>query len=246
MHDSFDHQDGPPDGKTILFRVIEGLSVVAFVAAIYVWQSDDTQQAAGRFAASLSASDTADPEPTNTAAPAEPHLMVAVQPRPVRVIDLDRNGSESNVDPINTGSIVPPSAFAIAQLKGWVAACDSDKRIYCTASQSLTAASDAAIETSWTIEKSPDGLVGVWTVPTDVMVDRGMILIMGDGTPKAVPYVSCGAASCKVRAKLAENFIGLLRNSKRIATEIMLRNGRTITFDFSRKGLPEALEKLGV
>ncbi|MCX5497528.1 invasion associated locus B family protein [Kaistia dalseonensis] len=220
--------------------MIEGLSVVAFLAAIVVWQSDGTRQAAGRFVASFRSEAPAEPDR------GESPIIVAGDTRPVRTIDLSRDGTESGVDPVRTGSIVPPSAFAIARLKGWVSACDSDKATFCTASQSLSAESDPAIETSWTIEKSPEGLVGVWTVPTDVLIDRGMTLIVGDGTPKTVPYASCGAASCKVRAKLAPNFIGLLRGSKRIATEIMLRNGRVITFDFSRKGLPEALEKLGV
>lgn len=240
MHDSFDHEDGPPDGKSILFRVIEGLSVVAFLAAIVVWQNEGTQQAAKRFVASLGS----EGEPNR--AVAEVPVVMAAQPRSVRTIDLSRDGTESSVDPVNTGSVVPPSAFDIARLKGWVAACDSDAGTFCTASQSLSAASDPGVETSWTIEKGPDGLVGLWTVPTDVMIDRGMTLIIGDGTPKQVPFVSCGAASCKVKAKLAPNFIGLLRSSKRIATEIMLRNGQIVTFDFSRKGLPEALEKLGV
>ena len=91
-----------------------------------------------------------------------------------------------------------------------------------------------------------DGLIAVWTTPTDVTVGRGMSLTVGQGPTRTVPFAACGQHSCEVRAKLAPDFIAELRRQGTARTAILLRDGRTVTFEFSPVGLAEALDRLGV
>ncbi|SHE69810.1 Invasion protein IalB, involved in pathogenesis [Kaistia soli DSM 19436] len=255
MSDSFEELD-QPDPRSTFYRVVEGLTVVALLVAVVLWQSDDTLQAARQL---LGSGEEAGAAP----------VVVAAQPRSsdIRLVDPSAplRHRATDLDLVETGSVVQPQQAALASSaeipsppravsqsmpmqvrEGWSAACDGEGDRFCTASQALTQADDPTVETSWTIQHSDSGLYGIWTVPTGVLVSRGMVLIMGDGQPKTVPYSGCGAHSCQVRARLADDFVTLLRNSKRVSTEIVLKNGKTVTFDFSPEGLDAALEKLGV
>lgn len=262
MSHPFDHEE-PPDTQSILFRVVEGLAVVGFVLAVIVWQTDGTLDAAKRFASGFGLGATPEAAPVQTAFGGRPSDIKIINPS--AQVAAASPEEPAGTDPVETGSILPvpvadtgrPVAVALAvpeipaarlpePQSGWIASCDTGAPIFCTASQSLARSDDPMMETSWTIEKGEGGLVAIWTTPTGVMVSRGMTLTMGDGKPKTVPFDSCGPRSCEVRAKLASDFIGLLKGSPRISTQIVLRGGKTVTFDFARQGLEPALEKLGV
>ena len=235
-------EDGPRETRSIRIRIVEGLCVVAFVAAVILWQTDGTLQAARNLVASWGWTGEAP----------EPMLRVAGSPTPAVPIGDVRSQETADIDPASTGSIGALVAEAEADLPapslapaGWIAACDGGAPDFCTASQSLALPGEPGIETSWTIEKSGQDLTAVWTTPTSVMISRGMMLTLGEGLPRVVPYDSCGPHACEVRAKLAADFIALLRKAGHAQTQIVLRGGRVITFDFSPNGLPEALATLG-
>lgn len=266
MSDSFDELE-PPDPRSTFYRVVEGLTVVALVVAVILWQSDGTLMAA-RTLFGINGG-VEEPAPTLIAVSAPP-ASIQPQSTDIRLVKHAAPAPVADVDPVATGSIAAPVATRPARPfvaqpapepvrlvapsatlppltpRGWIAACDRPEASFCTASQSLSQPDDPLVETSWTIEHSADGLFAVWTAPTSVMVDRGMTLIMGDGRPKTVPFTACGAHSCEVRARLAGDFIALLRRSGRISTEMVLKSGKTVSFDFSREGLDAALAKLGV
>jgi len=275
MSDSFDELE-PPDPRSTLYRVVEGLTVVALVVAVILWQSDGTLMAA-RTLFGINGGGAEEPSPTLVAM-AAPAPSIQPQSTDIRLVKHVAPAAPiADIDPVATGSVaaprtIPAAAPAVARSfpaqparepvrlvvpsatlppppltpRGWIAACDRPEASFCTASQSLSQVDDPLVETSWTIEHSADGLFAVWTAPTSVMVDRGMTLIMGDGSPKTVPFTACGAHSCEVRARLAGDFIALLRRSGRISTEMVLKSGKTVSFDFSRDGLDAALAKLGV
>lgn len=270
MSDSFDELE-PPDPRSTLYRVVEGLTVVALVVAVILWQSDGTLMAA-RTLIGIDGGGAEEPSPTLVAMSA-PTPAIQPQSTDIRLVKhVAPAAPVADIDPVATGSVAAPAAtrpvrpFAAQPApepvrlvapsatlpappltpRGWIAACDRPEASFCTASQSLSQVDDPLVETSWTIEHSADGLFAVWTAPTSVMVDRGMTLIMGDGRPKTVPFTACGAHSCEVRARLAGDFIALLRRSGRISTEMVLKSGKTVSFDFSREGLDAALAKLGV
>lgn len=268
MSDSFDELE-PPDPRSTLYRVVEGLTVVALVVAVILWQSDGTLMAA-RTLIGLDGGTAEEPSSTLVAMSMQPSSILP-QSSDIRLVKhVAPAAPVADVDPVATGSVATPAATRPGRPsarqpaaetvrlvapsatlppltpRGWIAACDRPEASFCTASQSLSQPDDPLVETSWTIEHSADGLFAVWTAPTSVMVDRGMTLMMGDGHPKTVPFTACGAHSCEVRARLAGDFIALLRRSSRISTEMVLKSGKTVSFDFSRQGLDAALAKLGV
>ena len=243
MADSFDDED-PPDDRSTVYRVVEGLTVVALIIAVVVWQSDGTLDAARRMAVAwgLSAPDT----PPDMLSP---DIRTAERGSDLPGFDTTATGSvgapplavsPDEAPPLSVPVTAPPTAA------GWRAACNSASPSFCTASQSLADTRDPTLETSWTIEKGGDGLIAVWTTPTDVTVGRGMSLTVGQGPTRTVPFAACGQHSCEVRAKLAPDFIAELRRQGTARTAILLRDGRTVTFEFSPVGLAEALDRLGV
>lgn len=239
MADSFDDEE-PRRDRPILNRVVEVLCVLAFLFALVLWQSDGTLRAARNLIAALGIGGTTESQP-----------MLAVAPPPETVqLDRQTTGSIPATPPLHIApGDVEPSSTPTADAQpssGWRAACDGATPAFCTATQSLALAGDSDLETSWTIEKDKDGLVAVWTTPTDVMVSRGMSLKLGSGSAKIVPFDSCGPHSCEVRAKLASGFLAELRKAGTARTEIVLRGGRAVSFEFSPEGLSQALDKLGV
>jgi invasion protein IalB len=238
MADSLDDEELRRD-RPILNRIVEALCVIAFLFALVLWQSDETLTAVRNLVAAIGFGGSSEPQAMlAVATPTEPALL-----------DRETTGSIPTTAPLHIAvgeAEQAPQAEADLPPVGWRAACDGATPAFCTATQSLTLAGEADLETSWTIEKGKDGLVAVWTTPTDVMVSRGMSLKLGSGSAKVVPFDSCGPHSCEVRAKLASDFLADLRKAGTARTEIMLRGGRAVTFDFSPDGLAEALDKLGV
>lgn len=243
MADSFDNVRSRRV-RSILHRMVETLCVVAFFLALALWQSDGTVSALRNLVGAIGLG-AGDPQPMlavgppSGAAPIDPQTTGSVGSAPPLHIALD----EAGLAPVPEQSA---SSSGGSSSKGWLAACDGGTPAFCTATQSLALPDAPEIETSWTIQNGKDGLVAVWTTPTDVVVSRGMSLTLGSGSAKLVPFNSCGPHSCEVRAKLAADFLADLRKAGTAKTEVVLRGGRSVIFEFSQEGLSEALDKLGV
>lgn len=98
---------------------------------------------------------------------------------------------------------------------------------------------------SWRIERTQGGeLIGIWTLPTGIMIGRGMQLSLDDGKPSVVPYDSCAQNSCEVRAKFGPDFIELMRAAKKTGATVTLKGGASQTYGFSHDGLAAGLMRM--
>jgi len=139
-----------------------------------------------------------------------------------------------------SGQAVAATANAGERIGAWSLACDAAA---CALTQTLR--QSGASDVSWRIERNPAGdLVGVWTLPTGVLVGRGMQLSLDDGKPSVVPYDSCAPSSCEVRAKLGADFIELMRTAGKTGSTVTLKGGATRTYDFGHDGLVTGLTRL--
>jgi invasion protein IalB len=112
------------------------------------------------------------------------------------------------------------------------------------ANQFLDAKTKAVIF-RWTIARNGDKLVAVWSTPTGILVDRGIVLDAGTPKPIAVPFKSCGRGSCQAVANLAPEFVETLSKTDKATATIYGTNGKGIAFNVSVKGLADALAALG-
>ncbi|WEK52483.1 MAG: invasion associated locus B family protein [Candidatus Kaistia colombiensis] len=155
-----------------------------------------------------------------------------------RLLEMVGVGGATAVDAADVGA---PAVDAGERIGDWFVACDAAAA--CSLTQTIRQAGMPAA--SWRIERNAAGdLVGVWTLPTGVMVGRGMQLALDDGKPSGVPYDSCAQSSCEVRAKLGPDFVELMRAAGKTGATVTLKGGATQTYGFSHDGLAAGLERL--
>lgn len=163
-----------------------------------------------------------------------------------RVMAIFGTGSSSSetAPVIHAADVGAPSVDAGERIGDWFVACGA-AGANCTLTQTVRPAGQGGATASWRIERNAAGeLVGVWTLPTGVMVARGMQLALDDGKPSVVPYDSCAQASCEVRAKLGADFVELMRGATRTGTTVTLKGGATQTYGFSHDGLASGLARV--
>ncbi|BCP52713.1 hypothetical protein K32_13300 [Kaistia sp. 32K] len=135
----------------------------------------------------------------------------------------------------------PDASVSGKSVGAWGLRCDAGS--VCALVQSRR--DEGGLDATWRIERAGDGeMHAVWTVPTGVMVRAGMSLHFDDKQPIDVPYDSCVAASCEVRAKLTPGFVDSMRAAKVSVVQVTLKPGGKPAFTFSHDGLAEGLALL--
>jgi invasion protein IalB len=130
------------------------------------------------------------------------------------------------------------------RIGAWTANCDAPA-VPCALVQTVQAGGEARLGATWRIEAAADGnLHSAWSLPTGVLVRPGMTLGFDGKPPTAVPYESCAADLCEVRAKLTANFVQTMRAAQAGVVTVMLRQGGAAIFTFSHDGLVEGLDLL--
>lgn len=67
----------------------------------------------------------------------------------------------------------------------------------------------------WRISQNgTGGLVSSWQTPTNIMVNRGIVLNAGTEKPIAIPYRMCTPRGCEAQADLAPDFIETLTQTE--------------------------------
>jgi invasion protein IalB len=161
--------------------------------------------------------------------------------RLLAVVGIDRSASET-APVIHAADVGAPSLDVGERIGDWFVACDAPTK-GCSLTQTVRQSGMPAV--SWRIDRNAAGeLVGIWTMPTGIMVGRGMQLALDDGKPSVVPYDSCAQSSCEVRAKLGPDFVELMRAARKTGTTVTLKGGATQTYGFSHEGLATGLARL--
>ncbi|MCX5497260.1 invasion associated locus B family protein [Kaistia dalseonensis] len=136
------------------------------------------------------------------------------------------------------------AAGGVETIGAWSLNCAGAASAPCAMSQSLHQVGTPPQDATLVIERTAAGVFAVWTMPTGIMVNRGMTLDIGDGNPKIVPYESCDAATCEIRAKLAPDFIIILKAATRLSATITFKGGTSFTFAFGLDGFVNALARV--
>jgi invasion protein IalB len=143
------------------------------------------------------------------------------------------------------GEAARDAAPAGRRIGAWIAQCDATAKT-CALTQDLRDIGERKLDAAWRIEAQGGDLFGVWTLPTGILVRGGMQLGFDDRKPVSVPYDSCAASSCEVRAKLTPAFVDTLRTARGSVAGVNLKDGHAQAFPFSHEGLAKALELLPV
>lgn len=140
---------------------------------------------------------------------------------------------------------------AVTFLKGqpigdWVVNCGTNPQTakrQCTIAQQLTDKRTQSVVFTWLIGDDGAGnLVGVWQTPTGVLLNRGVVVDIGNDKPIAVPFTSCAPGQCEAIANLAPDFVDTLTKATRATATVFTMEGDGLTFALSVNGLAQALD----
>jgi len=114
--------------------------------------------------------------------------------------------------------------------------------VKCSAVQQVVEESSKAVLLRWTIgQDEKGGLVGEWLTPTNVFVDRGVMLADVLEKPLTLPFASCSSGYCRAVANLASDFTQTLGNAPKVSIIYHPLDGGPLTVRPSTNGLSTAL-----
>lgn len=99
----------------------------------------------------------------------------------------------------------------------------------------------------WRIGHSKDGkLMTEFVTPTDVRIEPGVAITLGEGKPIKAGFVECTGKSCKASTEVSPNIARQLKAASKVTVEITRRDGKVIQFAMEIPGIEQALADLGV
>jgi len=127
----------------------------------------------------------------------------------------------------------------------WLYRCwefSGDVGVRCSAVQQVVEKSSKAVLLRWTIgQDEKGGLVGEWLTPTNIFVNRGVMLADVVEKPLTLPFTSCGSGYCRAVATLAPDFMQTLGTAETVSLTYYPLDGGPQTVRPSTKGLSAAL-----
>jgi invasion protein IalB len=98
----------------------------------------------------------------------------------------------------------------------------------------------------WSVTRDTNGTVrAMWQTPTDVDPKQGLVLDIGDGKPRTVPFAACAEQYCLVRGILAPAYLTTLASVGRATVALNSKTGQATSYAFALTGLADGLAWLG-
>ncbi len=137
----------------------------------------------------------------------------------------------------------------VEHIGDWFLLCPADgaNKEKCVVQQQLRTPDNKQIVFVWTMHTDDKGLVHVvWQMPGGLDMRHGMLLDIGDGKPKTVPFSSCDSQSCAVAAQLVPEYLGKIEAATTISATVLpaAANAQPVRLGLSAKGLSDALSRL--
>ena len=108
--------------------------------------------------------------------------------------------------------------------------------------QQVLEESSKAVLLRWTIgQGEKGGLIGEWLTPTNVFVNRGVMLADVAEKPLTLPFASCSSGYCRAVANLAPDFTQTLEKAETVSLTYYPLDSGPLTLRPSTKGLSTAL-----
>ncbi|MEJ0013148.1 MAG: invasion associated locus B family protein [Bauldia sp.] len=141
----------------------------------------------------------------------------------------------------------PPVTVLKGQPIGdWVLNCGVNPQTIkkqCTISQQLTDEKSKSVVFAWLIGNDGSGnLVAIWQTPIGILVNRGVVVNLGEEKPVSVPFTSCVTGHCEAVANLAPDFIQTLARATSATATVYTVAGQGLTFKLSVNGLAQAID----
>ena len=138
-----------------------------------------------------------------------------------------------------------PKTEAIAD---WLLVCPADapNSAKCLIQQQLRTKTANQTVLVWTLRKDDKGVVhSVWQAPTGVVLGQGLLIDVGDGKPRRVPFNTCGPNSCIVQAVLTPDYLQTLEAATGVsATIVLVGSDKPLQLQLSSRGLADGLARL--
>ena len=142
----------------------------------------------------------------------------------------------------------PASPASSAKIGDWLVLCGGPQSggPGCVLQQTLRSRENGRVVLVWTISKDDAGAYRTsFMVPADVDRSKGMVVDIGDGRARGMPFASCGEQTCQARAVFAPDYLQALQRASRITLAVVVPSRpQPLVMGLSSTGLAEALAKL--
>jgi len=128
----------------------------------------------------------------------------------------------------------------------WVMGCrGGNDRAHCVLLQSITEALSRTTVFAWLVRYDKDGkLISYFTMPTGVLVNKGVTMKIDDGQPLRVEYERCGPRECRALFAIANDFAKQLASAKQVIATVALDNGNPADVVLSLDGYADGVAAL--
>jgi invasion protein IalB len=134
------------------------------------------------------------------------------------------------------------------QYGGWKVTCDEagdTARPVCSAAFRVFDKDTKATILTWLIGRSRDDrLLTEFYVPTEVLIEPGVSMVLEDGPAYKANYVACGKSACKAILPLDPALASELASASRATLSLTGSNGKVTRFSMSIDGIEAALAEL--
>jgi invasion protein IalB len=130
---------------------------------------------------------------------------------------------------------------------GWRVTCDeAGNSTVCSAAFRVINKKTNATILTWLLGRGRDGqLLTEFFVPTEILVQPGVSMVLEDGPAYKAQFVACGRSACKAVLPLDAALASELANATKATLSLTASNGKVTNFSMGIEGIDAALAELG-
>ena len=131
---------------------------------------------------------------------------------------------------------------------GWKVTCDETgdlSRPVCSAAFRVFDKNTSKTILTWLVGRSSDDrLLSEFYVPTEVLIEPGVSMVLEDGPAYKADFVACGRSACKALLALDAALASELASATRATLSLTASNGKVTQFSMAIDGIDAALAEL--
>jgi invasion protein IalB len=132
------------------------------------------------------------------------------------------------------------------QYGGWTVTCDeAGEASVCSAAFRVVNRQTNATILTWMVGRGSDGqLLTEFFVPTEVLIQPGVAMVLEDGPAYRADFVACGRQACKAILPLDPALASELASATKATLSLTASNGKVTNFSMGIEGIAAAMAEL--
>lgn len=157
--------------------------------------------------------------------------------------------SSRAVENVSTDAVSPVTSVPKAKadrIGDWNLICPASPTDRCYAQQQLLTNDGSHRVAGWILEYDLDARYhATWRVPPGVALDKGASISAGNGATYLLPFATCSAGYCEIRAVLDPTYLSRIVAAPEVKIGVTLKSGqKNLQMLFGVDGLGEVMSRL--